>query len=109
MKEYRTINGERFTVKRIDIYKLAKMRSFCIINYCDDIHKAYDRPSSKKVGIWQEWREWLKSADGVYNMRITGYNCNYFTIGALYDNVEGEHGYIKITYANNWLYLPKED
>ena len=44
----------------------------------DDIHKAYGKPSSKKVSAFNVIKKEMENVGGT-NMRITGAGCDYFS------------------------------
>lgn len=63
-----------------------------------DIYQAYDRPSNKKVSIWNYWNNYVIE-NNCYNLVITGYNCYHFTL-----MFEDKNYIYKITAANNYRY-----
>lgn len=72
------------------------------------IDTAYRNPSSDKRSIWYDWSDWFKTLDKAV-WRITGKNCNFFTIGGKVQFEDSETGelkayYLVITYAHNRAY-----
>lgn len=62
------------------------------------LYGAYNNPSSKKIRAFNYWREYLNER-GFYQIVIYGFNCNYFTLYAIKNDV-----LLKITYANIYEY-----
>ncbi len=63
-----------------------------------DIYDAYNKPSIRKVKIYNSLYNELKK-DGYNNIVIYGCNCNFFTLYAFKNNKA-----LKITYANTYEY-----
>ena len=49
-------------------------------NLGSDIHTVYGKPSSAKVSAWRACRNEFDESLDHHNFRITGKNCNYFTV-----------------------------
>lgn len=105
MKKTITINGEEFelcnatTVNRHD--------RFITGAAYDEIYDVYDRPSSAKVNIWHAWCNWCSECNakiGACGLRISGHNCNQFSISG---NVtfEGHVYHLWITRDHNRAYI----
>jgi hypothetical protein len=58
-------------------------------NNCDDIYKAYGRPSWRKVRAWEYCNKFCNALDG-WNLFITGASCHFFT--AMFEFVNPETG-----------------
>lgn len=105
MSKKMEINGKRFDV--------IKPRTCVPDAYHKDrrgrrsIWDFYRNPSKKKEDIWSAWKSWADSTPEVKDMRVTGANCDTFSIGAYYIDPDTEEilGYIKITKCYNRLYL----
>lgn len=116
MKEFKTINGEQFEVKRIESGKLHAMITNHKVN---SLYRFYDKPSKTKIDIANEWRLWCAGTDNVFMLSVKSANTFQFTMSALYFTGETDgyrtfkygtwvNGYIVITKAHNYLYLAKE-
>lgn len=50
--------------------------------YYDSIYTAYDRPSARKVDIWEQWKRWFNGVNGNNkDIWICSRNSNFFSIG----------------------------
>ena len=63
----------------------------------DNIYEAYGRPSTRKVAIWEAWKNWFYEVlrdnnDG--EIYITSRNTNFFTVG----------GYIETPINETWAF-----
>ena len=76
---------------------------------CDDIWKAYNRPSEKKVRAYQHCLKSQALMDG-YDGRITGAGSYHFSFAFRYMNKEdGKEHLFYITHANQYDFIYKED
>ena len=46
---------------------------------CRDIFKAYNKPSSVKASIWNEWKSFADDIGG--NITVLGASSNFFSVG----------------------------
>ena len=68
-----------------------------------DIREAYNRPSDRKMRIYDDWWFWFRQNNG--NCAVASYNCNFFTIcGYVTDNQTGKRYNCYITPAHNYCY-----
>lgn len=83
-----TINGINFEVKKFDPFAYS----------CNDLFQLYDRPSSTKVEIYNEWQEKLNRIYGV------SWSKHQFTI---YWNIKDQETWlirnVRITKAHNYV------
>ena len=110
MGKYENIGGKDFEVIRSS--KTQNMIDWHGKDYRGrrTLYDFYDNPSSAKVSIWEDWKEWAAQVyPRVYNMRVTGASCFTFSIGACAVDPETYEiiGYFKITKDHNRLYLIK--
>lgn len=72
-------------------------------NYVDDIFKAYDKPSSRKVSSFLEIWNRAHATEGYnHDLHITGWNtCTYSTIYSY--TVDGKTFVIKDTHADTYV------
>lgn len=116
MKETKTINGERFEVKRVSSTELHAMINNHKVN---SLYRFYDKPSKTKIDIADAWRVWCGGTDNVFLLSVKSANTFQFTMSALYFSGETDryrtfkdgtwvNGYIVITKSHNYLYLAKE-
>lgn len=73
----------------------------------DEIYEVYGRPSLAKVDIWHAWCDWCSECNakiGSCGLRISGHNCNTFSI---FGNVtfEGHVYHLFITRCHNRAYM----
>ena len=66
------------------------------------IYDAYQRPSSAKVSIYNDWMDWARRSNAVLSVR--GYNCNFFSLEGEV-TYEGKRYALDITYAHNRAYV----
>ena len=65
-----------------------------------DLHKAYNKPSYKKVNIWNDWRSFFYELNiPSTDYSVLGSSCDFFSIGAW--DVHGNYYYI--TKAHNYF------
>lgn len=71
------------------------------------LNNCYKKPSATKQAVYNGIRRLFGDSRQVSRLSITGYNTDFFTMGALYLDYEtGEIiGYMKITKDHNYLYL----
>lgn len=116
MREFKTINNERFEVKRISDIELHAMINNHKVN---SLYKFYNKPSKTKIKIANDWRLWCCGTDNVFMLSVKSASRYMFTMSALYFSGETDgyrtfkngmwiNGYIVITKAHNYLYLAKE-
>ena len=97
MKQYITINYERFELKKATV----KGRP---IYHALDIFDAYERPSYRKQCIFREWKKWAYDSE-VYNFGINSYNTNIFTLTGQWDSDDGTEYYLYITPTKQEAYI----
>lgn len=69
------------------------------ISRCD-VSDVYDRPSTTKIAIFNEWSNWFLNNDGYCG--VASHNSNFFTIqGYVTDKLTGKRYYCYITHAHN--------
>lgn len=95
-KRYYTmkLNGEHFILDTKETVSTSKSISRL------DITDAYARPSSTKIAIFNEWRNWFISNDGFCG--VSFYNSNFFSIeGFVFDKETNQEYYCVITRTYN--------
>ena len=93
------LNGHRFEVKRS---KYANVES--LSRYAGrTIYDCYSRPSSTKLSIYKEWKEWAYLNDIMY-FGVRSYNINMFTLQGLVEYNENTY-MLDITPSHNYAYL----
>ena len=73
----------------------------------DSIYSAYDRPSTAKQEIWEEWKDWRDEVARDNNdiqIYITGRNCNFFSIGGYIHTPTDEHWAFYITHTRQEIW-----
>ena len=68
------------------------------------LYKAYEKPSEKKVEIFNDWVEWSKGVNIVKPIEIIARNANTFTLGAVIEK-NGVFLALCITKAHNRAYI----
>ena len=73
----------------------------------NDIYNHYERPSARKVNIFNYWRNWYYETQGVTCLFISSANTFQFSLAGNYCDPEtGEFiGVLKITAAHNRIYI----
>ena len=98
MRKTIEIKGVTFEVEKPSQYRLNPWRGFL------NIHECYGRPSSIKVAIYEDWKNWfLNNEDADFSVEALGvisYNCNFFTIGAIVEYCDKLYN-ITITRSHN--------
>lgn len=79
--------------KNKELMKSAYSR-WCNSTY-DNIFKAYDRPSTKKISAWEYCEDLCSKYEG-HDLRVIGHNCYKFTAGFV-GKVDGEDVFVFIT------------
>lgn len=105
MTKYMEINGEQFEVIRSEkTPALIKEAAYYAGRTLDE---CYSNPSIYKREIYEDWREWYRTADYVQGFGISSFNLQTFSIMAvLYEkSVSYPIGAIQITKDHNRLYL----
>ena len=99
-KEQLNIGGYDFKVYRPKKYSMAKEDALRLMHKFgySSIYTAYDRPSSAKVAIYNDWYDWGVE-NGIY-LRITSRNTFHFSLGGLYTAEDGTEYYLAITACN---------
>ena len=88
-----TLNGQHFELD-------TKERTIETSISRRNIFDCYERPSSYKVSIYQDWLTWFIDNDGYCG--VCSYNCNFFTIqGYVTDKETGKRYYCYITKVHN--------
>ena len=77
MKKHIVLNDQTF----YEVNPHTKMGNFIkdLPYQYDDIYKAYDKPSSRKVAIWEWWKRWCEQQN--FTIWISSRNSQIFTIG----------------------------
>ena len=70
------------------------------VGYHGDIEEAYERPSSRKIAIYNEWWHWFKQHNGACG--VSSKNCNFFTISGYVEDENGKLYHCYITPAHNY-------
>lgn len=71
-------------------------------NYWDSIYEAYERPSARKIAIYNDWLAW--GDDALCELGIHSRNTNFFTLcGYINLNATGEGHYVYITPRHNYV------
>lgn len=92
-KQKMEINGRYFELEKAEA---TRDYSYHTLDYF------YNRPSTTKQEIYKDWCEWFASV-GSLHYGVTGGNCNFFTMGGIF-NWNGVDYKAVITYAHNRLY-----
>lgn len=101
-RETMTISGRTFEVYHVKPDEYWDSPNRCMLADC------YDRPSSKKIDIFNDWDNWARDTQEVSGMGVTSFNTFSFTLRADYNLdvrtllAEGE---FVITKSHNKLYL----
>ena len=93
------INGVTFELteprKTVElIYKKGFGSSF-------DIYKWYERPSTYKISIWEDWLKWALNSNGVFSFNICSANTFMFSIEGCYRSESGDWYNLFITRDHN--------
>lgn len=96
-------NGEIFEVFANDVMYDDVMMDLIKSRY-PSIYKAYEKPSDKKVEIYNDWLEWSKGVNLIKPMQIISRNANTFTLGLVIE-VKGVYLALRITKAHNRAYV----
>jgi len=107
--KYQEIGGNEFRVIRSEKTDDMVERHGHDCKGRKDLYEFYKNPSAKKRNVWNKWREWASENDCVESMYVIGANCDTFSIGAYYVDVDTLEiiGYFYITATYNRLYLYK--
>lgn len=68
------------------------------------IYSVYEKPSDKKKEIWQSLCG-LKDAQRGYDLRVIGYNCNFFTAAYRYRDADDKE-MLRVFTVNRDFVLP---
>lgn len=101
MKKIIKINGVSFELQN-NVIKLPLVERYPHRTIWD----CYDRPSAKKVAIYEEWLSYANSIDA-QGFTVSSYNCNFFSLTFEF-RYEGVKYHANITYAHNYLYIVEE-
>lgn len=103
--QYTEINGRTFEVYRPNTSTGEQINHVCLTKcntyyYYDDIFKAYDRPSHRKVNIWGDWVQWFSEIKANNKeIWIASRNSNFFSIGFRFEKGGFKYrGYITPTH-----------
>ena len=100
-----TINGETFEVirpRKYDPRVAVEAVKDCAGR---DLSYYYDRPSTNKQAIFDEWQEWYATAENVFYFGVCSANTFNFSISALLTDSTGVIGVITITRDHNRVHL----
>ena len=104
MKKHININGVEFELCGT-VATSPKHREGCSF---DEIYEVYDRPSSTKVSIWQDWCKWcieIRISDDNCGISISSHNVSHFSIdGFYYDHLTDTTYVLWITHCHNRAY-----
>lgn len=81
MTRFIDLNGESFKV--INHTKSGKYMLESIDNPLhgyNSIFTAYGKPSTRKIGIWESWKQWFDETFTDGQIVICSRNCNFFSI-----------------------------
>ena len=101
MKKIINVNGVSFELQK-------EVITLPIVDYHPHrtIWDCYDRPSSKKIAIYEAWLRYADSIDA-QGFKVSSYNCNFFSLKFEF-RYEGIKYHAYITYAHNYLYKVTE-
>lgn len=96
------VNGIDFEVEKSlnDVMEKAYSLPGCMYTYYD-IFEAYERPSSAKVSIFNEWRDFVQQVDG-YGLKIVSRNKFMFTLCFNFEQ-DGHKFFAYITPSHNYV------
>ena len=83
-KEIVDLYGEQFTVTKGNTKPYYRTES---------IYTAYDKPSVRKMVIWEYWQEWLYEVARDNNrceMYVSSFNAQFFSIGGTIESPLGD-------------------
>lgn len=86
-----TINGKDF--------ELCGTTNRCTVKQ-RDIRDCYANPSATKMQIWFNWVTWFLEA-GIFEYGVSSYNCNFFSINAIYYDKETKKEYMLVITAKH--------
>ena len=98
-----TIGNANFRVVTSKKYPATYKRYMDLLPQCRDINDCYERPSSYKVEIYNDWRDWYAENDCVKSMTVSSYNCMQFTLSGCID-LDGQLYVYYISKARQELY-----
>lgn len=106
MTKYTNINGMEFETIKPKSWSVEKAIEKLAQSKRNTLYDHYERPSSDKIGIYEEWRDWALESP-VSCFTVSSANTWQFTIECiLYDpETDLDIGLIRITKAHNYLYL----
>ena len=84
MRETKSINGVTFQVYHVE-GNIEQMASD-VIRRSKRLHDCYDRPSARKLIIYNEWMKWGRGVENLYTFDIDTYNTNIFTLSGVIEN-----------------------
>ena len=85
------------------IFELCGTTTRCTVKQ-RHLYDCYANPSEAKRQIWYEWSTWALEA-GIFEMGVSSYNSNFFSINAIYYDKETKKEYmLVITKAHNRAY-----
>ena len=67
-----------------------------------DIKEAYQNPSTRKIGIYNDWWYWFRQNRG--KCGVSSKNCNFFTLEGYVTSENGKEYQIRITPTHNYAY-----
>ena len=85
------------------IFELCGTTHRCVVKQ-RALYDVYANPSETKRQIWYEWSTWFLHT-GIFEYGVSSYNCNFFTINAIYYDKETKKEYmLVITAMHNRAY-----
>ena len=106
MTKYMEINGMDFEVIKPRKWNVKAAIERLAREPRKDLYSHYERPSAKKVGIWNKWLDWALESP-VNALTVSSASPFQFTINGILYNPETDEdiGLLHITKAHNRLYI----
>ena len=99
-QKYIEINGVEFELVKGSIDTVGEWQKvFSRSHRYDNIFKAYNKPSARKVAIWNGWKEWADAMP--CKLWIESRSCNFFTIGG-FTEWNNKRYWLRITRCHNY-------
>ena len=101
------INGVDFEVirPRKNVYTMLDVQQVLEKVDGNTLYKFYERPSSTKQELYEDWRQWKCNTDGVFAFGVSSGNCYTFTLMGCYQDSNYNTYILFITKASNKAYL----
>ena len=110
-KKFISLNGKTFQLKQRNFKNQVPVEDVIpmIISSSKMLDECYQRPSTTKQVIFNNWFDWFCECDKVHGFGIRSYNTNIFTLQGYIIFNDYSYGILDITPTHNYIWVDHLD